>query len=208
MISCYQYLISKYFIITFVWLLSDIKYDVMFLWSVMGVMVRSDTDVLSQITRSISVPTGVESFQDDSILDITIKQRYWHRFSDTGLSLWVANAWKGQFVICISYFYIQNPLDFRNYKPDVSRGFHVFFLLLASFNSKELFQNASVKDPLYLIGYFILFLVQRKRKTHRRTPSSVLQDLVEGEGRDKPPHIILIEQLFSFIGSNPEKAVC
>lgn len=52
-----------------------IKYDVMFLWSVMGVMVRSDTDVLSQITRSISVPTGVESFQDDSILDITIKQR-------------------------------------------------------------------------------------------------------------------------------------
>lgn len=41
----------------------------MFLWSVMGVMVRS------QITRSISVPTGVESFQDDSILDITIKQR-------------------------------------------------------------------------------------------------------------------------------------
>lgn len=51
------------------------------------------------------------------------------------------------------------------------------------------------------------FLFQRKRKTHRRTPSSVLQDLVEGEGRDKPPHIILIEQLFSFIGSNPEKAV-
>lgn len=47
----------------------------MILWSVMGVMVRSDTDVLSQITRSISVPTGVESFQDDSILDITIKQR-------------------------------------------------------------------------------------------------------------------------------------
>lgn len=30
MLSCYQYLIFKYFIIIFVWLLSDIKYDVMF----------------------------------------------------------------------------------------------------------------------------------------------------------------------------------
>ncbi|XP_062590799.1 probable E3 ubiquitin-protein ligase HECTD4 isoform X2 [Saccostrea cucullata] len=89
--------------------------------SVLGVMVRSDTDVLAQMTRSVSVPAGVESFQDDSILDITVKQR--------------------------------------------------------------------------------------KRKTHRRTPSSVLQDLVDGEGRDKPPHTILIDQLFSFIGSNPEKAI-
>lgn len=44
--------------------------------AVLGVMVRSDTDVLSQITRSVSVPNGVESFQDDSILDITVKQRY------------------------------------------------------------------------------------------------------------------------------------
>lgn len=59
-----------------------------------------------------------------------------------------------------------------------------------------------------LCHFIFCFPFQRKRKTHRRTPSSVLQDLVEGEGRDKPPHTILIEQLFSFIGSNPEKAVC
>lgn len=70
------YIINIFYIKFDVVSLSDIKYDVMFLWSVMGVMVRSDTDVLSQITRSISVPAGVESFQDDSILDITIKQRY------------------------------------------------------------------------------------------------------------------------------------
>lgn len=70
-ISDIQIFYNNFYVIS----LSVIKYDVMFLWSVMGVMVRSDTDVLSQITRSISVPTGVESFQDDSILDITIKQR-------------------------------------------------------------------------------------------------------------------------------------
>ncbi|XP_055995500.1 probable E3 ubiquitin-protein ligase HECTD4 isoform X2 [Ostrea edulis] len=89
--------------------------------NVLGVMVRSDTDVLSQMSRSISAPNGVECFQDDSVLEINIKQR--------------------------------------------------------------------------------------KRKSHRRTPSSVLQDLVDGEGRDKPPHTILIDQLFSFIGSSPEKAI-
>lgn len=55
--------------------------------------------------------------------------------------------------------------------------------------------------------YVLLVFFGRKRKSHRRTPSSVLQDLVDGEGRDKPPHTILIDQLFSFIGNSPEKAV-
>ena len=44
----------------------------------------------------------------------------------------------------------------------------------------------------------------------RRSASSILQDLVveDKEGRgDKPQHVLLIEQLFSFIGSEPERAV-
>jgi len=36
---------------------------------------------------------------------------------------------------------------------------------------------------------------------------SLLADLVEEEGRGLPPHVSLIAQLFSFIGSDPEKAV-
>lgn len=36
---------------------------------------------------------------------------------------------------------------------------------------------------------------------------SILQDLIEDESDDKPPYITLIDQLFSFIGSDPEKAV-
>ncbi len=47
----------------------------------------------------------------------------------------------------------------------------------------------------------------RKRQAARKGPASILQDLVEEENNDRPPHVILIEQLFTFIGSNPEKAV-
>ena len=36
---------------------------------------------------------------------------------------------------------------------------------------------------------------------------SILQDLIEDDGDDKPPYITLIDQLFAFIGSDPEKAV-
>ena len=42
---------------------------------------------------------------------------------------------------------------------------------------------------------------------HRRGPSYGNQDIVEEAVKDKPPHILLVEQLFSFIGSEPEKAV-
>lgn len=37
--------------------------------------------------------------------------------------------------------------------------------------------------------------------------TSILQDLVDDGDEDKPPHVIVIDQLFAFIGSNPEKAV-
>ena len=47
----------------------------------------------------------------------------------------------------------------------------------------------------------------RKRQAHRKVPTILLQDLVTDEGRDRPPHVILLDQLFTFIGSNPEKAV-
>ena len=43
--------------------------------------------------------------------------------------------------------------------------------------------------------------------TEKRKPMSILQDLIEDDGDDKPPYITLIDQLFSFIGSDPEKAV-
>ncbi|KAL8604631.1 hypothetical protein ACOMHN_013411 [Nucella lapillus] len=47
----------------------------------------------------------------------------------------------------------------------------------------------------------------RYRLTEKRKTMSVLQDLIEDEGDDKPPYITLIDQLFAFIGSDPEKAV-
>nr|KAG5713128.1 hypothetical protein BaRGS_007655 [Batillaria attramentaria] len=43
---------------------------------------------------------------------------------------------------------------------------------------------------------------QEKRKT-----MSILQDLLEDESDDKPAYITLIDQLFAFIGSDPEKAL-
>ncbi|KAK6968629.1 E3 ubiquitin-protein ligase HECTD4 [Biomphalaria glabrata] len=36
---------------------------------------------------------------------------------------------------------------------------------------------------------------------------SILQDLVDDGDEDKPPHVIVIDQLFAFIGNDPEKAV-
>ena len=47
----------------------------------------------------------------------------------------------------------------------------------------------------------------RKRQAHRKVPALILEGMLEGEERDKPPHVVLIHQLFAFIGSNPEKAV-
>ena len=45
----------------------------------MNVMVRSDTDVLghSSLLRSISAPSGVDTFQDDTALDFIKLHRYW-----------------------------------------------------------------------------------------------------------------------------------
>lgn len=86
--------------------------------------------------------------------------------------------------------------------------FFIYFLYLQALIQRIELKMILLKVLGILCHFIFCFPFQRKRKTHRRTPSSVLQDLVEGEGRDKPPHTILIEQLFSFIGSNPEKAVC
>ena len=47
----------------------------------------------------------------------------------------------------------------------------------------------------------------RYRLTEKRKTMSILQDLIEDDGDDKPPYITLIDQLFAFIGSDPEKAV-
>ncbi|KAK7087914.1 probable E3 ubiquitin-protein ligase HECTD4 isoform X2 [Littorina saxatilis] len=49
--------------------------------------------------------------------------------------------------------------------------------------------------------------MQRYRLTEKRKTMSILQDLIEDDGDDKPPYITLIDQLFAFIGSDPEKAV-
>ncbi|XP_014675681.1 PREDICTED: LOW QUALITY PROTEIN: probable E3 ubiquitin-protein ligase HECTD4 [Priapulus caudatus] len=48
-----------------------------------------------------------------------------------------------------------------------------------------------------------------RRKRQRKGPVAVLQDLAgseEGE-KDQPAHALLLDQLFSFVGSNPERAV-
>ncbi|WAR02868.1 HECD4-like protein [Mya arenaria] len=88
-----------------------------------NMMVKSDTDVhYTGVTRSVSAPSGVDSFQDDTILD--------------------------------------------------------------------------------------LMKIHRRRPKQKAGPMSLLQDLVEeNDGKGLPPHVILIGQLFSFIGSDPEKAV-
>ncbi|KAK7506010.1 hypothetical protein BaRGS_00002732 [Batillaria attramentaria] len=49
--------------------------------------------------------------------------------------------------------------------------------------------------------------LQRWRLTEKRKTMSILQDLLEDESDDKPAYITLIDQLFAFIGSDPEKAV-
>jgi hypothetical protein len=43
--------------------------------------------------------------------------------------------------------------------------------------------------------------------SEKRKTLSILQDLTEDHGDDKPPYITLIDQLFAFMGSDPEKAV-
>jgi len=57
-----------------------------------------------------------------------------------------------------------------------------------------------------LLKISLYFLLIRGRYAQKTGPTSILQDLVEEVG-DRPPHAILIDQLFSFIGSNPENAV-
>jgi len=51
-----------------------------------------------------------------------------------------------------------------------------------------------------------IILSCRHRQAQKKGTASILQDLVE-EDYGKPPHVVLIDQLFSFIGSSPEKAV-
>ncbi|XP_055958013.1 probable E3 ubiquitin-protein ligase HECTD4 [Patella vulgata] len=49
--------------------------------------------------------------------------------------------------------------------------------------------------------------LQRRRQLCKRDVGSILQDLVDEDGRDMPPHVALVDQLFSFIGSAPETSV-
>ncbi|ESO97623.1 hypothetical protein LOTGIDRAFT_228255 [Lottia gigantea] len=49
--------------------------------------------------------------------------------------------------------------------------------------------------------------LQRRRQLNKRDVGSILQDLVDEDGRDMPPHVALVDQLFSFIGSAPETSV-
>ncbi|XP_059171920.1 probable E3 ubiquitin-protein ligase HECTD4 isoform X2 [Physella acuta] len=49
--------------------------------------------------------------------------------------------------------------------------------------------------------------IRRRHGDKGRHPSSILQDFVDDGEEDKPPHVIVIDQLFAFIGTDPEKAV-
>ena len=57
-----------------------------------------------------------------------------------------------------------------------------------------------------MTGFSCLY-IHRKRQAYKKVPALILEGMLEGEERDKPPHVVLIHQLFAFIGSNPEKAV-
>ena len=46
----------------------------------------------------------------------------------------------------------------------------------------------------------------RKRQAQKKGPTSILQNLVEQE-EGQAPQVVLLHQLFSFIGSSPERAV-
>jgi hypothetical protein len=53
----------------------------------------------------------------------------------------------------------------------------------------------------------MMFFYYRRQHKHKKGPVHILQDLVEQDERDRPPYVTLIEQLFSFIGSDPENSV-
>lgn len=72
------------------------------------------------------------------------------------------------------------------------------------------YEHSLRNDVMNLISnlYIMLIRLFRRRPGQKLGPTSVLQGLIEdNEEKGKPPHVILIGQLFSFIGSEPQKAV-
>lgn len=44
--------------------------------------------------------------------------------------------------------------------------------------------------------------------SHRSSSFTLLQSLAIEDSRDKPTYSVLLGQLFAFIGTNPDQAVC
>ncbi|XP_063396384.1 probable E3 ubiquitin-protein ligase HECTD4 [Mytilus trossulus] len=47
----------------------------------------------------------------------------------------------------------------------------------------------------------------KRQQKYKKGPVHILQDLVEEEEKDRPPYVTVIEQLFSFIGSDPQNTI-
>lgn len=56
-----------------------------------------------------------------------------------------------------------------------------------------------------------LFCLPYRRRhvtSHRSSSFTLLQSLATEDSRDKPTYSVLLGQLFAFIGTNPDQAVC
>lgn len=62
---------------------------------------------------------------------------------------------------------------------------------------------------LLLPAVIILYSRRRRHVTsHRSSSFTLLQSLTIEDSRDKPTYSVLLGQLFAFIGTNPDQAVC
>lgn len=62
---------------------------------------------------------------------------------------------------------------------------------------------------LLLLRLITLYSRRRRHVTsHRSSSFTLLQSLAIEDSRDKPTYSVLLGQLFAFIGTNPDQAVC
>lgn len=57
---------------------------------------------------------------------------------------------------------------------------------------------------------FSVFTIRRRHHptSHRSSSFTLLQSLAIEDSRDKPTYSVLLGQLFAFIGTTPDQAVC
>lgn len=81
--------------------------------------------------------------------------------------------------------------------------------IIVNFAGIALFFFFGVWNSLLLPAVIILYSRRRRHVTsHRSSSFTLLQSLTIEDSRDKPTYSVLLGQLFAFIGTNPDQAVC